>query len=167
MAQGTIADADKQAIAESFRKFRYVSIIDERTTARCEELHDKVFDADEADAVRPPQHFNCRSELQPVSSDKSRDRQMEKQTQKRFEAWLKDQSPHTQRLVVGSANYKAYTQGKYTPPPRWKQLEKWHVDKATGLPVVGTLENRKRIEVRTRLVDVEFDPSLYRAGLGL
>jgi len=165
MAQGTVADADQQAIKESFKKFRYVAIIDERTTARCEELHDQEFQADDADAVRPPQHFNCRSELQPVSSDKARDARMEKLTEKRFNAWLKEQSPNTVELVVGKANLKAYREGRYQPPPRWKQLEKWAVDKETGLPVVPTAANKERIEVRTKLVDVEFDPSLYRAGL--
>ena len=166
LAQGTIADADRQAIAESFEKYRYVAIIDEVTTARCEELNDQEFKADQADAVRPPQHFNCRSELQPVSSDKARDDRLAKLTEKRFNAWLSEQSPQTQRLVVGSGNLEAWKAGKYQPPPRWRQLEKWAVDKATGLPVVPTKENRERIEVRTKLVDVEFDPDVYSsAGL--
>ena len=167
LAQGTIADADQQAIRESFKKYRYVAIIDEVTTARCEELHDQEFQADDAEAVRPPQHFNCRSELQPVSSDKARDARLEKLTEKRFNSWLKDQSPKTVELVVGKANLKAYREGRYQPPPRWQQLEKWAVDKETKLPIVPTAANRDRIEVRTRLVDVEFDPTLYRAGLDI
>ena len=167
MAQGTIADADQQAIKESFKRYRYVAVIDEVTTARCEELHDQEFEADDANAVRPPQHFNCRSELQPVSSDKDRDARMAKLTEKRFNAWLKDQSPETLNEVVGKANLKAWREGRYQPPPRWKTLEKWAVDKETGLPIVPTAANRERIEVRTKLVDVEFDPTLYRAGLGV
>ena len=167
MAQGTIADADQQAIKESFKKYRYVAIIDEVTTARCEELNDQEFKADDAEGVRPPQHFNCRSELQPVSSDKERDDRLAKLTEKRYNAWLKEQSPETIELAVGKANVKAWREGRYQPPPRWQQLEKWAVDKETGLPIVPTKANRERIEVRTRLVDVEFDPTLYREGLDI
>ena len=165
LAQGTIADADKQAIAESFSKYRYVAIIDERTTARCESLDGQEFPADEADSVRPPQHFNCRSELQPVTADKAVDAALARDAQRKFNSWLKDQSPRTKLLIVGKGNIKAYREGRYQPPPRWQQQEKWAVDKDTGLPVVPTKENRDRIEVRTRLVDVEFDPSIYSAGL--
>ena len=167
LAQGTIADADQQAIKESFKKFRYVSIIDERTTTRCRDLNDKEFTADEANAVRPPQHFNCRSELQPVSSDRRRDNELSSKNKERFRGWLSRQSKETKRLVVGKENLKAYEEGRYEPQPRWKQLEKWAVDKETGLPVVPTNANKKRIEVRTRLVDVEFDPDLYRDGLDI
>ena len=168
MAQGTIADADKQAIRESFEKYRYVAIIDERTTARCESLDGQEFNADDADSVRPPQHFNCRSELQPVVSDKGVDKALERDAKRKFLSWLGEQDDVTQRGVVGRKLFKAYKEGKYEPPPRWRVQEKWAVDKATGLPVVGTAANRERIEVRTKTVDVEFDPSLYSsAGLAL
>ena len=168
LAQGTIADADKQAIKESFAKYRYVAIIDERTTARCESLDGQEFSSDDADSVRPPQHFNCRSELQPVVADKDVDAALARDAKRKFLSWLKAQDEVTQRGVVGRKLFNAYKQGKYEPPPRWKVQEKWAVDKQTGLPVVPTAENRQRIEVRTRLVDVEFDPTLYSsAGLEL
>lgn len=166
LAQGTIADADRQAIRESFEKYRYVAIIDERTTARCEFLDGQEFKADEADAVRPPQHFNCRSELQPVASDEKVDKALARDTQRKFRVWLRSQPEKLQRQVVGNKLFAAFQTGDYEPPPRWRTQEKWAVDKDTGLPVVPTKQNRDRIEVRTREVDVEFDPSVYSsAGL--
>jgi SPP1 gp7 family putative phage head morphogenesis protein len=48
---------------------RYSAILDERTTSICEELHDKVFAArsDMWDIYRPPNHYNCRSILIPIT----------------------------------------------------------------------------------------------------
>ena len=156
LAQGTIADADQQAIRETFDKYRYVSIIDENTTDRCDFLDGEVFEADDAEGIRPPQHFNCRSELQPVSRDKDRDRALRQATKTRFEKWLKDQPDATQQLIVGKANMAAYRAGKYHPKPEWKMKTKFYVDPSTGQPVVPTKENISRLEKRTKLVDVNF-----------
>jgi len=48
---------------------RYSAILDERTTQVCEHLHDKVFrtDSETWDEYRPPNHFNCRSVLIPIT----------------------------------------------------------------------------------------------------
>lgn len=48
---------------------RYSAILDERTTTICEELHDKVFAARSElwDIYRPPNHYNCRSILIPIT----------------------------------------------------------------------------------------------------
>ena len=156
LAQGTIADADQQAIKETFTKYRYVAIIDEETTDRCSFLDGEVFDADDAEGVRPPQHFNCRSELQPVSQDPARDRALRQATQTRFENWLKTEPPATQQLIVGKANMDAYRAGKYRPKPEWRMKQKFYVDPSTGQPVVPTKENISRLEKRVKLVDVNF-----------
>lgn len=156
LAQGTIADADQQAIKEVFKQYRYVSIIDENTTDRCDFLDGEIFDADDAEGIRPPQHFNCRSELQPVSQDKARDRALQQATKTRFEKWLKNQPVGTQEKVVGRANMKSYLAGKFQPKPEWRMKTKFYVDPTTGQPVVPTKENISRIEQRTQLVDVKF-----------
>ena len=156
LAQGTIADADQQAIRETFSKYRYVSIIDENTTDRCDFLDGEVFDADDAEGIRPPQHFNCRSELQPVSKDPARDRALRQATQTRFEAWLKKEPLATQQLIVGKANMDAYRAGKFKPKPEWKMKQKFYVDPSTGQPVVPTKENISRLEKKVKLVDVNF-----------
>ena len=156
LAQGTIADADQQAIRETFDKYRYVSIIDENTTDRCDFLDGEIYNSDDAEGIRPPQHFNCRSELQPVSKDKQRDRALQQATKTRFEKWLKDQPVATQQLVVGKGNLKAYLAGNYQPKPEWKMKRKFFVDPKTNQPVVPTKENINRIVQRTKLVKVNF-----------
>ena len=156
LAQGTIADADQQAIRETFDRYRYVSIIDENTTDRCEFLDGEVFGSDDAEGIRPPQHFNCRSELQPVSRDKERDKALKQATKVRFEKWLKKQPVGTQELVVGAGNMKAYLAGNYRPKPEWRMKRKFYVDPKTNQPVVPTKENISRLVRRTKLVDVNF-----------
>jgi SPP1 gp7 family putative phage head morphogenesis protein len=49
--------------------FRYSAILDDRTTEVCRELHDSVYEADSElwNEYRPPNHFNCRSILIPVT----------------------------------------------------------------------------------------------------
>ncbi len=49
--------------------FRYSAILDDRTTEICSSLHDSVYEADSEvwNAYRPPNHFNCRSILIPVT----------------------------------------------------------------------------------------------------
>jgi SPP1 gp7 family putative phage head morphogenesis protein len=48
---------------------RYSAILDDRTTQICEHLHDKVFNtsSDVWNEYRPPNHWNCRSVLVPVT----------------------------------------------------------------------------------------------------
>ena len=156
LAQGAVADGDLQAIKETFDQYRYVAVLDENTTERCEFLDGEVFGTDDAEAVRPPQHFNCRSELQPKTKDKQRDKALAKATQTKFDKWLKKQPKQTQMLVVGKKQFAAYKAGKYKPPPRWKEEKKFYVDKKTGMPVVPTKENKDRIAVKTKLINVNF-----------
>lgn len=48
------------------KKYQYVAIIDSRTTDICIELDGKIFDIDDKDAPRPPQHYQCRSSTIPI-----------------------------------------------------------------------------------------------------
>ena len=156
LAQGAVADGDLQAIKETFNEYRYVAVLDEATTERCDFLDGQVFATDDAEGVRPPQHFNCRSELQPKTKDKQRDKALANATQTKFDKWLKAQPEQTQKLVVGKGKFSAYKAGKYRPPPRWNEEKKYYVDKKTGMPVVPSKENKDRIAIKTKLINVEF-----------
>jgi uncharacterized protein with gpF-like domain len=48
---------------------RYSAILDDRTTEICQELDDCVWhtDSDNWDKLRPPNHYNCRSLLVPIT----------------------------------------------------------------------------------------------------
>ncbi len=60
---GVLADTmDDPAIIA----YRFVSIVDSRTTDICEALANKIIPKDEVLNYLPPLHFNCRSTLQPV-----------------------------------------------------------------------------------------------------
>ena len=159
-AQGTIADADQQAIRESFEKYRYVAVLDENTTDRCADLDGQVFTADEYGGVKPPQHFNCRSELQPVTVDKQRDKALAKAAQTKFNKWLRARPENIQEKIVGKARFKAFKEGKYDPPPRWRSQRQFYVDPKTDMPVVATKDNIDRLDQAVELVDVKFNPKL-------
>lgn len=49
--------------------FRYSAVLDDRTTKICAALHDRVYKAGNPvwDDVRPPNHYNCRSLLIPIT----------------------------------------------------------------------------------------------------
>ena len=159
-AQGTIADADQQAIRESFEKYRYVAILDENTTDRCADLDGEIFTADDYGSVKPPQHFNCRSELQPVTTDPKRDKVLAKAAQTKFNAWLRKRPLQIQEKIVGKARFKAFQEGKYNPPPQWRQQRKFYVDPKTDMPIVPTKDNIDRLDQAVELVDVKFNPEL-------
>ena len=159
-AQGTIADADQQAIRESFEKYRFVAVLDNDTTPRCEDLDGQVFKADEAEGVRPPQHFNCRSELQPVTTDPKRDKVLEKAAQTKFNKWLRRQPESIQKKIVGKKMFQQFKDGKYEPPPRWRSQRKFYVDPKTDMPVVATKDNVDRLDQAVQQIGVEFDPKL-------
>lgn len=155
-AQGALADADQQAIRESFPRLRYVSVLDTKTTPRCRWLNGKVFKANTRAVIRPPQHFNCRAWLTPVSRNKQRDGYFAKAIQTPFPTWLKRQTPHLQKLIVGKSNYKSYKAGRYVPPPRWSATHRFYADKKTGMPVVTVKDNLARIRRRTQMIGVRF-----------
>jgi hypothetical protein len=47
-------------------RYRYVAVMDERTTDICRGLNGQIFDFADPTAPRPPQHWNCRSHIEPV-----------------------------------------------------------------------------------------------------
>ncbi len=60
--------------------FRYSAIMDSRTTPICRELHGRIFKKGEIKGFLPPNHFNCRSTLIPITQlDRGWEKKWEKQ----------------------------------------------------------------------------------------
>lgn len=60
-----------RALGQLVSGFEYSAILDDRTTEICRELDGSVFAADDPnlDRIKPPNHFNCRSVLVPITVD--------------------------------------------------------------------------------------------------
>lgn len=63
------AEFTDPAVADFVEALEYAAVLDSSTTTICRELNGKVYRADspEWDSIRPPNHFNCRSVLVPVT----------------------------------------------------------------------------------------------------
>lgn len=46
--------------------YRYIAVLDDRTTDICEDLHGMEFSLDDASGVMPPAHYNCRSTTEAI-----------------------------------------------------------------------------------------------------
>ena len=159
-AQGAVADAEKTAIQEVFDKYQYVATEDEVTTTICSSINGNIYASDSADSPRPPLHFNCRSEVQPVPASKERRDALERVRKEKFKTWLGRQPENVQKQIVGPKLFDSYKSGAYVPPPRWNSQIRYTVDSKTGLPIVPNKTNQDRIERRLREVQVEFDPNI-------
>lgn len=64
------AEFTDPAVAEFVEALEYAAVLDGSTTEICRELHGKVYRADSPkwDSIRPPNHFNCRSVLVPITT---------------------------------------------------------------------------------------------------
>jgi len=49
--------------------YQYSAILDDRTTEFCEEMNNRIFKAGDIGDIEPPNHFNCRSRLIPITID--------------------------------------------------------------------------------------------------
>jgi SPP1 gp7 family putative phage head morphogenesis protein len=63
------AEFTDPAVADFVEGLEYAAVLDASTTTICRELNGKVYRADspEWDSIRPPNHFNCRSVLVPIT----------------------------------------------------------------------------------------------------
>lgn len=63
------AEFTDPAVADFVEGLEYAAVLDSSTTTICRELNGKVYRADskEWDSIRPPNHFNCRSVLVPIT----------------------------------------------------------------------------------------------------
>ena len=157
-AQGTISRADKEAISEVFDKYIYVAILDVATTEICSTLDGQIFDATKGDSTKPPQHFNCRSEIQPVPEDPKKAAELREATKTKFNTWLKKQSESVQNSIIPKSQLKAWKAGRYQPKPQFKLPQTFLVDKNSGLPIVDVKANRDQIARIVSEVDITYRP---------
>jgi SPP1 gp7 family putative phage head morphogenesis protein len=70
MNEARFAEFTDPALGDFVVALEYSAILDDRTTDICESLNGKVYsaDSDEWDNIRPPNHFNCRSVLVPITA---------------------------------------------------------------------------------------------------
>lgn len=68
--EARFAEFTDPAVGEFVQALEYAAVLDSSTTEICRELNGKVYrtDSPEWDEIRPPNHFNCRSVLVPVTS---------------------------------------------------------------------------------------------------
>ncbi len=70
MNEARFAEFTDPELSDFILALRYSSVLDNRTTEICEAMHNRVFKTDNPvwDDLRPPNHFNCRSVLVPITS---------------------------------------------------------------------------------------------------
>jgi SPP1 gp7 family putative phage head morphogenesis protein len=85
--------------------YRYVAVLDNRTSEICRELDGNVYRYDDPNRVLPPQHLNCRSTTLPIlrggeaTVTEQRDQPL---TLRSYASWLNGQSTNTQDDVLGA-----------------------------------------------------------------
>lgn len=69
MNEARYAEFTDPALGDFVVGFRYSAILDDRTTEVCQHMNDRIFNKGNElwDAYRPPNHFNCRSVLVPLT----------------------------------------------------------------------------------------------------
>lgn len=122
LAQASIASAEFAAIKEVAKKYRWWSIMDHRTTERCQYLHRKIFPA--TSRILPPQHYNCRSEVHPVFDDRKVDKRLTERATS-YQAWLRAQPEGIQNQIMGGKKTgDLFRQGKVSGVPVWRSRQK-------------------------------------------
>src|SRR5258708_38619384 len=73
--QGRLSMAKDPDVVDLLAGMRYSTVLDDRTTEICQFLNDKVFEMDDPalEQLAPPNHFNCRSVLVPVTKGEAAD----------------------------------------------------------------------------------------------
>lgn len=89
--------------ADVVKGWRFVAVLDSRTTAICFGLDGQEFAV--GSGPRPPRHINCRSTTVPVVRDGGK---VERIT---YGKWLKDQPVEVQNEVLGPTRAKLYRDG--------------------------------------------------------
>lgn len=90
--------------AAGVKGYRWVSVLDSRTSAVCRSLSGKFFRLDQR-GPRPPLHPNCRSTIVPSNSGESN------YTEPTYYEWLKKQSPTIQDSVLGETRGRVFREG--------------------------------------------------------
>jgi len=92
-------------LSPSVQAYRWVSVLDSRTTAICRSLDGRVFDFGKG--PRPPAHPGCRSTISPVINKKD-----PAPVRPSYYTWLKRQPASFQDEVLGKTRGKLFREGK-------------------------------------------------------
>lgn len=93
-----------EANPETFPRYRWVSILDARTTWICRSRAGNVYPTGKGPL--PPAHWNCRSTVVYLSAFSNQE------PEPRFETWLRRQHVDAQEEILGPKRYKFWKQGK-------------------------------------------------------
>lgn len=107
----------QQLAADVVRGWRFVSVLDGRTSKICAGLDGRIFQLKDPNLPRPPRHPYCRSQLVPETAASaagnpqraSKDGPVSSRLD--FEGWLKRQPDGFQREYLGPERYGAFERG--------------------------------------------------------
>lgn len=103
-AQHVSVTALAETMSQNFKYYRWVSVLDGRTSFVCRSLAGKVFQFGEGPL--PPQHPNCRSSIMPMDS-----KDVRPVSRPTYFDWLKDQPAGFQDGVIGKTRGKLLRNG--------------------------------------------------------
>lgn len=123
LVRTTVNAVQNDAALETYRtmspdvsdSYRWLSIRDSRTSAICRALDGRVFRYDDPKAPRPPAHIGCRSTTTPVFTAaiaRKLDVKGPSLTMRGYDAWLREQSPTRQNVILGPTRAEWYRTGK-------------------------------------------------------
>lgn len=95
--------------------YRYVAVLDTRTSAICRALDGNVYRYDDPKKKLPPQHVNCRSTTIPLlrgGDTTLRDQREQPLTMRSYEQWLMGQTPAVQNDVLGPTRAQWFRDGR-------------------------------------------------------
>lgn len=96
----------REAGIPEFVGWRYVAVLDSRTSAICSGLSGNEYAVNDPDIPRPPRHPNCRSILVPIIEGEN-----PAFFKMNFEDWLRSKSVAFQRSYLGPTRYGAFKKG--------------------------------------------------------
>lgn len=98
--------AMREAGIPEFIGWRYVAVLDSRTSAICSALSGNEYGPNDPNIPKPPRHPNCRSILVPIIEGEN-----PAFFNQDFETWLRSQSVAFQREYLGPLRYSAFRKG--------------------------------------------------------
>lgn len=106
-ARNSVYDANPRV----FKFERWVSVLDNRTSAICQSLSGKLFEANSG--PRPPAHFNCRSMRIPILDERRVTKQYRGTAPDKmnYQQWLTRQPLNVQNEVLGPTRAKLFREG--------------------------------------------------------
>lgn len=107
------------ANADIISGYEYQATLDSRTTLICASLDGQVFDLDDENAPKPPQHWNCRSTILPIVEGFEDLQPTSRASEtgpvkgsKTYEKWLAEQPKAKQDDILGPSRARLFRAGK-------------------------------------------------------